>query len=170
MPFYHFGFKQIGEIRKALGFRTIFNRIGHLVNPARPSVMLLGVAHPSWLLPTVESLKKLGCQRAWVVHGDGGSDELDLKETSLSEIQGGTKSENLSLAIEVLQLNNALGQVLLALRLGKKRIIAETGAGQHGVAAATACALFNLPCFVYMGETDIRRQSLNVYRRERRKA
>ncbi len=128
-PFYHFGFKQIGEIRKALGFRTIFNRIGHLVNPARPSVMLLGVAHPSWLLPTVESLKKLGCQRAWVVHGGGGSDELDLegdnlifslengkidplklspsevnlKGTSLSKIQGGTKSENLSLAIEVLQ-------------------------------------------------------------------
>ncbi len=64
------------------------------------------------------------------------------------------------------KLNNALGQVLLALRLGKKRIIAETGAGQHGVAAATACALFNFPCFVYMGETDIRRQSLNVYRME----
>ena len=62
------------------------------------------------------------------------------------------------------KLNNVLGQVLLAKRLGKKRIIAETGAGQHGVATATVCALFGLECVVYMGEEDCRRQSLNVYR------
>jgi tryptophan synthase beta chain len=62
------------------------------------------------------------------------------------------------------KINNSLGQVLLARRMGKQRIIAETGAGQHGVATATACALFGLPCIVYMGEEDIRRQSLNVYR------
>lgn len=62
------------------------------------------------------------------------------------------------------KLNNALGQVLLAQRLGKKRIIAETGAGQHGVATATVCAKFGLQCIIYMGETDIERQSLNVYR------
>ena len=62
------------------------------------------------------------------------------------------------------KLNNVLGQVLLARRLGKKRIIAETGAGQHGVASATVCALFGLECIVYMGEEDTRRQALNVYR------
>jgi tryptophan synthase beta chain len=62
------------------------------------------------------------------------------------------------------KLNNCLGQILLARRLGKKRIIAETGAGQHGVATATVCALFGLQCVVYMGEEDCRRQALNVYR------
>lgn len=62
------------------------------------------------------------------------------------------------------KINNTLGQVLLAKRMGKKRVIAETGAGQHGVATATACALFNLPCVVYMGEEDVRRQNLNVLR------
>ena len=60
------------------------------------------------------------------------------------------------------KINNALGQVLLAERMGKKRIVAETGAGQHGVATATVCALRNLPCVVYMGETDVERQHLNV--------
>jgi len=64
------------------------------------------------------------------------------------------------------KINNTLGQVLLAKRLGKKRIIAETGAGQHGVATATACALFNMECIVYMGEEDTRRQALNVFRME----
>lgn len=62
------------------------------------------------------------------------------------------------------KINNALGQCLLALRMGKKRIIAETGAGQHGVATATVCALFGLPCVVYMGEEDTVRQRLNVFR------
>src|SRR6266487_5876911 len=62
------------------------------------------------------------------------------------------------------KLNNAVGQGLLALRMGKKRIIAETGAGQHGVAAATVCALFGLQCDIYMGEEDIRRQEINVFR------
>ncbi|MFZ1291321.1 MAG: tryptophan synthase subunit beta [Melioribacteraceae bacterium] len=62
------------------------------------------------------------------------------------------------------KLNNALGQILIAKYLGKKRIIAETGAGQHGVATATVCAKFGLECFVYMGEEDIERQKLNVFR------
>ena len=61
------------------------------------------------------------------------------------------------------KINNAIGQVLLARRMGKKRVIAETGAGQHGVATATACALFGIDCTVYMGEEDIRRQKLNVF-------
>jgi tryptophan synthase beta chain len=62
------------------------------------------------------------------------------------------------------KINNALGQSLLAVRMGKQRIIAETGAGQHGVATATVCALLGLECVVYMGEEDMRRQELNVYR------
>ena len=62
------------------------------------------------------------------------------------------------------KVNNALGQGLLAAAMGKQRIIAETGAGQHGVAAATVCAMLGLPCVVYMGAEDIRRQSLNVFR------
>ncbi|WP_165227346.1 tryptophan synthase subunit beta [Aquisphaera insulae] len=61
------------------------------------------------------------------------------------------------------KINNAIGQVMLAKRMGKTRVIAETGAGQHGVATATACALFGLECTVYMGEEDIRRQKLNVF-------
>ena len=62
------------------------------------------------------------------------------------------------------KINNALGQALLAKRMGKNRIIAETGAGQHGVATATVCAMLNQECIVYMGEEDIRRQALNVFR------
>ncbi|WP_142849047.1 tryptophan synthase subunit beta [Telmatospirillum sp. J64-1] len=62
------------------------------------------------------------------------------------------------------KINNCVGQILLARRMGKKRIIAETGAGQHGVATATVCALFGLECVIYMGATDIERQAPNVYR------
>ncbi|SUN77473.1 tryptophan synthase subunit beta [Streptococcus massiliensis] len=64
------------------------------------------------------------------------------------------------------KINNALGQVLLAKRMGKKKIIAETGAGQHGVVTATAAALFNMECTIYMGEEDVKRQALNVFRME----
>ena len=62
------------------------------------------------------------------------------------------------------KINNALGQILLARRMGKKRIIAETGAGQHGVATATVAALFGMECEIYMGTEDMRRQALNVFR------
>jgi len=62
------------------------------------------------------------------------------------------------------KINNCMGQILLARKMGKKRIIAETGAGQHGVATATVCALFGFPCVIYMGEKDIKRQSPNVFR------
>ena len=85
----------------------------------------------------------------------------------LSEAAGGAqlwlKREDL-LHTGAHKINNALGQVLLAERMGKRRIIAETGAGQHGVATATACARAGLDCTVYMGREDMRRQSLNVYR------
>src|SRR5438067_471940 len=62
------------------------------------------------------------------------------------------------------KINNCLGQILLARRMGKQRIIAETGAGQHGVATATVCALVGMDCVIYMGEEDMRRQRLNVFR------
>src|SRR5436853_2012199 len=85
----------------------------------------------------------------------------------LSETLGGArlyfKREDL-LHTGAHKINNALGQALLARRMGKKRIIAETGAGQHGVATATVCALFGLECVVYMGTEDMRRQELNVFR------
>lgn len=64
------------------------------------------------------------------------------------------------------KINNVMGQVLLAKRMGAKRVIAETGAGQHGVATATACAMFGMECVIYMGEEDTRRQALNVFRME----
>ncbi|KAB7673157.1 tryptophan synthase subunit beta [Bacillus sp. B1-b2] len=64
------------------------------------------------------------------------------------------------------KINNSLGQALLAKRMGKKKVVAETGAGQHGVATATACALLNIECTIFMGEEDIRRQKLNVFRME----
>src|SRR5205085_2960847 len=62
------------------------------------------------------------------------------------------------------KINNCIGQILLAMRMGKTRIIAETGAGQHGVATATVCARFGLPCVIYMGEVDVARQEQNVFR------
>ena len=68
------------------------------------------------------------------------------------------------------KINNALGQALLAKELGKTRVIAETGAGQHGVATATACAMLDIGCDIYMGEEDIERQALNVYRMKLLKA
>jgi tryptophan synthase beta chain len=64
------------------------------------------------------------------------------------------------------KINNAIGQALLAIRMGKRKIVAETGAGQHGVATATVCALLNLDCVIFMGEEDIKRQALNVFRME----
>jgi tryptophan synthase beta chain len=64
------------------------------------------------------------------------------------------------------KINNAMGQILLARRMGKKRIIAETGAGQHGVATATVCAMFGMECMIYMGRIDMERQALNVFRME----
>ena len=85
----------------------------------------------------------------------------------LTEILGGAKiylkREDL-LHTGAHKINNCIGQGLLARRMGKKRIIAETGAGQHGVATATVCALFGMECIVYMGEEDMRRQELNVFR------
>ncbi len=89
------------------------------------------------------------------------------KADRLTEAAGGAqiwlKREDL-LHTGAHKLNNALGQVLLARRMGKRRIIAETGAGQHGVAVATVCAKFGLPCVVYMGTEDMARQSINVYK------
>lgn len=97
------------------------------------------VGRPSLLTPARNLSRELGGATVWLKRED-------LNHTGAHKI------------------NNALGQALIARRLGKKRIIAETGAGQHGVAAATAAALFGLDCVVYMGEEDVRRQELNVFR------
>src|ERR671936_1709444 len=91
-----------------------------------------------------------------------------IYETSrLAEASGGAriflKREDLT-HTGAHKINNALGQALLAVRMGKHRIVAETGAGQHGVATATACALLGLECHVYMGSEDMDRQALNVFR------
>src|SRR5699024_3580489 len=64
------------------------------------------------------------------------------------------------------KINNSIGQALLAKRMGKNKIVAETGAGQHGVATATVCALLGLECIIFMGEVDVKRQALNVFRME----
>src|SRR5258708_30109179 len=102
---------------------------------------------------------------AWMVHYAGRPTPLYYARR-LSETLGGAKiyfkREDL-LHTGAHKINNALGQALLARRMGKKRIIAETGAGQHGVATATVCALFGLECVIYMGEEDMRRQKLNVF-------
>ena len=121
-------------------------------------------------------------ERAWRAAGESPEFQAELKDLlanyagrptplyyakRLSESLGGAKiylkREDL-LHTGAHKINNCIGQALLARRMGKRRIIAETGAGQHGVASATVCALFGLECVVYMGEEDMRRQRLNVFR------
>src|SRR5437016_1450201 len=101
-----------------------------------------------------------------LLRGYAGRPTLLSPAHRFSEAAGGTvllKREDLAHTGSH-KINNVLGQALLARRMGKRRIIAETGAGQHGVATATVCALFGLDCVVYMGEEDMRRQRLNVFR------
>ena len=129
------------------------------------------------LMPAVESLAR-AWPEAWADEGFQAEYRRILKDyvgrpsalslaPRLAEATGGGK---LYLKREDLnhtgahKINNCVGQVLLARRLGKTRIIAETGAGQHGVATATVCAYFGMPCVVYMGAEDVARQSLNVFR------
>jgi tryptophan synthase beta chain len=131
---------------------------------------------PETLIPALDDL-----QRAWLEARADASyrEELALllrdyagrptplyRAPRLSEVTGGTvylKREDL-LHTGAHKINNALGQALLARRMGKRRVIAETGAGQHGVATATACALLGIECLVYMGSEDMRRQRPNVER------
>ena len=104
---------------------------------------------------------------AYLLHHFAGRPTALYYATRLTEHLGGAKiylkREDL-LHTGAHKINNCLGQGLLARRMGKRRIIAETGAGQHGVATATVCALFGMECVIYMGEEDMRRQELNVYR------
>ena len=104
--------------------------------------------------------------RSWLKHYVGRPNPLYFARR-LTEAFGGAKiflkREDLN-HTGAHKINNCIGQILLAQRMGKKRIIAETGAGQHGVATATVCALFGLQCVIYMGATDIERQAPNVYR------
>jgi tryptophan synthase beta chain len=132
---------------------------------------------PEVLMAPVEELEKAYLQArddrafqselAELLHHYAGRPTPVYLARRLSEKLGGAKiwfkREDL-LHTGAHKINNALGQALLARRMGKKRIIAETGAGQHGVATATVCALFGLDCVVYMGSEDMRRQRLNVFR------
>ncbi len=131
---------------------------------------------PETLIPALDEL-----EAAWALAQDDASYRADLSEMlstyvgrpsplseapRLSALVGARvllKREDLN-HTGAHKINNTVGQVLLARRMGKRRIIAETGAGQHGVATATVCARFGLECVVYMGEEDMRRQSLNVFR------
>jgi tryptophan synthase beta chain len=132
---------------------------------------------PEVLMAPVEELEhaylaarddaKFQAELAALLHNYAGRPTPLYFAKRLSESLGGAriwlKREDL-LHTGAHKINNALGQALLAKRMGKKRIIAETGAGQHGVATATVCALLGLDCVVYMGEEDMRRQRLNVFR------
>jgi tryptophan synthase beta chain len=135
-----------------------------------------GAFVPEMLYPNVEELQR---EYLSIIHSDGFQEEfLSLLKDYVGRPTPLFYSKNLSaqygahiyLKREDLnhtgahKINNAIGQVLLAKRLNKKRIIAETGAGQHGVATATACALLNMDCTVFMGEIDIQRQKPNVER------
>ncbi|MBW7926646.1 MAG: tryptophan synthase subunit beta [Fimbriimonadaceae bacterium] len=131
---------------------------------------------PETLIPALDELD--ACFReAWADPGFRGEFERLSREyvgrpTPLTEAKRLSEDTGLHVVVKredlchtgAHKINNALGQGLLALRMGKKRIIAETGAGQHGVATATVCALFGLKCIVYMGEEDCERQKINVFR------
>lgn len=131
---------------------------------------------PETLIPALDELEQ-EFERAW--HDPAFRDEFQTllaeyvgRPTPLTEARRISEETGYHVTIKredlnhtgAHKINNALGQCLLARRMGKKRIIAETGAGQHGVATATVCALFGLKCEVYMGEEDTRRQQLNVFR------
>src|SRR5437868_13310009 len=129
---------------------------------------------PETLIPALDELE-LGWRDA--LADPSCRDELDLlgrdyggRPTPLTRAERFAPGKRLYLKREDLlhtgahKLNSALGQAVLARRRGKRRIVAETGAGQHGVATATVCALFGLECVIYMGEEDMRRQELNVFR------
>jgi tryptophan synthase beta chain len=132
---------------------------------------------PEVLMAPIEELEKaylaarqdpvFQAELAGLLHNYAGRPTPLYYAKRLSETLGGAriwlKREDL-LHTGAHKINNCLGQALLARRMGKRRIIAETGAGQHGVATATVCALFGLECVVYMGEEDMRRQRLNVFR------
>jgi tryptophan synthase beta chain len=131
---------------------------------------------PETLIPALDELEQ-EFERAWsdpAFHKEyeGYLREFVGRPTPITEARRLSEETGLHIVIKredlnhtgAHKINNAIGQALLALRMGKKRIIAETGAGQHGVATATACALFGLQCEVYMGEEDCARQQLNVFR------
>ncbi|KAF4355980.1 hypothetical protein F8388_025983 [Cannabis sativa] len=96
-------------------------------------------------------------------HALAGDEDFENPFFAFKELNGILK-DYISITLGAHKINNAVAQALLAKRLGKKRIIAETGAGQHGVATATVCARFGLECIIYMGAQDMERQSLNVFR------
>ncbi len=131
---------------------------------------------PETLMPALEQLEA-EFERAWGEPGFRAEFAGYLRDyvgrpTPLTEARRLSEATGLHVTVKredlnhtgAHKINNAMGQILLARRMGKTRIIAETGAGQHGVATATVCALFGMPCEVYMGEEDTARQELNVFR------
>ncbi|MFB3132492.1 MAG: pyridoxal-phosphate dependent enzyme, partial [Rhodothermales bacterium] len=138
-----------------------------------------GTFVPEILIPELEALKHAFSDawtdaafqaeyRALLRHYVGRPTPLTLADRLTEALGGPTiylKREDLC-HTGAHKINNTIGQILLARRMGKTRIIAETGAGQHGVATASVCALLELECEVYMGTEDMRRQALNVYRME----
>ena len=131
---------------------------------------------PETLMPALEDLAatwdRLSTDAAYWAEYDGLLSDYVGRPTPLSEAPRLSEAAGARVLLKredlnhtgAHKINNALGQVLLARRMGKRRIIAETGAGQHGVATATVCARFGLGCVIYMGEEDMARQALNVYR------
>ena len=141
----------VSALRRSVRARNLDER----AQPARPRLTKRPGPTPSFRIGSNYYLKHYVGRPSPLFHAQrltkfAGGAEIYLKREDLNHT-GAHK------------INNAIGQVMLATRMNKKRVIAETGAGQHGVATATACALFGLECTVYMGEEDIRRQKLNVF-------
>jgi len=147
--------------------RTIGGRFGAYGGRYVPETLMAALEELEQAYAAAQSDPTFESELAGLLHHYAGRPTALYFAKRLSELLGGAqiylKREDL-LHTGAHKINNALGQALLARRMGKQRIIAETGAGQHGVATATACALFGLECVVYMGEEDMARQELNVYR------
>jgi len=132
-----------------------------------PETLMVALEELDYEYTKSKNDEKFQSELGWYLKNYAGRETPMYFARNLSEHCGGAriylKREDLA-HTGAHKINNAIGQALLAQRMGKKRIIAETGAGQHGVATATVCAMLGMECLVYMGEEDIKRQSINVYR------
>ena len=146
---------------------TIPGRFGKYGGRYVPETLMAALLELDEAYAVAQADPAFGAELSQLLHDYCGRPTPLFFARRMSEVLGGAKvylkREDL-LHTGAHKINNALGQALLARRMGKQRIIAETGAGQHGVATATVCALFGLECVVYMGEEDMRRQELNVFR------
>ena len=147
--------------------KTVPGRFGKYGGRYVPETLMAALLELDEAYATAQADPAFQAELAHLLHDYCGRPTPLFFARRMTEVLGGAKvylkREDL-LHTGAHKINNALGQALLARRMGKQRIIAETGAGQHGVATATVCALFGLECVVYMGEEDMRRQELNVFR------